>query len=217
MELKIKYCKLRKEIQKELYVLFLGNSSARKAAQITGVNKNTATLFFHKLRILINTNENKGKLSKEVEVDECYIGKTKKHRGRSSKNKIILVGLKQRNGLFIAKVVSNVKAFTLNNLINTYVEPKSILYTDCFRGYDKVDQSKYTHKIVNHSIEYVNKEDPTIHTNTIENMWKQLRRYLKVYNGPKKNFELFLSEALFRINNSLASTQKKLLNSWSLA
>ena len=65
--------------------------------------------------------------------------------------------------------------------------------------------------------EFVNKEDKTIHTNTIENVWRNVRRYFKVYNGVRKNFNLFLQEVIFRINYTCYNNQSKLLNIWSKA
>ena len=66
--------------------------------------------------------------------------------------------------------------------------------------YQAIDKNKYIHKTVNHTKEFVNKEDKTIHTNTIENVWRNVRRYFKVYNGVRKNFNLFLQEVIFKIN-----------------
>ena len=58
----------------------------------------------------------------------------------------------------------------------------------------------------------VNKEDKIIYINSIENIWRQVRRYLKVDNGVRKNFNLFLDEVLFRINLTCYNKQVRFSN-----
>ena len=67
--MKIKYSKLSRNKQYQLKKLFLANVSARKAALIVKVNRNTAILFFRKLREIISKNQTikQEKLDDEVE------------------------------------------------------------------------------------------------------------------------------------------------------
>ena len=69
--------RLSASIQDELVKYFVAGSTARAAALLTGVNRHTATLFFHKLRELIAQRldeEASDLLVGEVEVDESYFG-----------------------------------------------------------------------------------------------------------------------------------------------
>ena len=79
-----------------------------------------------------------------------------------------------------------------------------------FSTYKKIDK-KISQK--NKSYEFVNKKYKTIHTNSIKNVWRQIRRYFKIYNGVKRNFNLFLSEVLFKINLTCYNKQARFLNS----
>ena len=45
--------RLSRSIQLELIKYFCAGVTARSAAELTGVNRHTATLFFHKLREII--------------------------------------------------------------------------------------------------------------------------------------------------------------------
>ena len=113
--------------------------------------------------------------------------------------------------------IENASAESLIPIIEKNVSKNTTIYTDGWSSYQAIDKNKYTHKTVNPTKEFVNKEDKTIHTNTIENVWRNVRRYFKVYNGARKNFNLFLQEVIFRINYTCYNSQSKLLSKWSKA
>ena len=69
----IKRSKLTKKQKLKLIEHFAAGTTARTTAGLVGVNKNTAALFFHKLRLLITKNqEAEVSFQGEVEVDESY-------------------------------------------------------------------------------------------------------------------------------------------------
>ena len=73
--------RLRTSIQIELIKYFCAGVTARSAAQLTQINRNSAVLFFHKLREVIFEHlaaEAPELLSGEIEVDESYFGGTRK-------------------------------------------------------------------------------------------------------------------------------------------
>ena len=55
---------------------------------------------------------------------------------------------------------------TLEEKINKYVNKESIVYIDCWKGYNGFNEQNYIHKTVNLSVSFVNYENRT-HTNTI--------------------------------------------------
>lgn len=82
--------RLLPSIQRELLRLFVADVPARTAAALTGVNRNTAILYFHKLRerIAEKLAEQTCFLDGEVEVDQNYFGgrrKGKRARGAAGK------------------------------------------------------------------------------------------------------------------------------------
>ena len=94
--------RLRPSIQNELIKYFVAGATARSAAALTGVNRHTARLFFHKLRELIAARleaETPALLSGEIEVDESYFGGVRKgKRGRGAAGKIPVFGLLKCGG-----------------------------------------------------------------------------------------------------------------------
>lgn len=67
----------------------------------------------------------------------------------------------------------------INNFILTNCAVGSKIITDCWRGYNDLEALGYIHKKVNHKISFVDNSDSTIHTNTIERIWRSLKRFLK--------------------------------------
>ena len=73
--------RLPTRLQEELIKSFVGGTTARSAALLTGVNRHTTTLFFRKLREVIAQRLNEETpelLGGEVEIDESYFGRRRK-------------------------------------------------------------------------------------------------------------------------------------------
>ncbi len=70
----IKHCKLARNKQLELIKYFVGGMTARTAANLAGIHRNTAVRFFHKLRkkIAIKQQSRSEQFCGQVELDESY-------------------------------------------------------------------------------------------------------------------------------------------------
>jgi transposase len=208
--------RLLPSIQLELLRLFVAGVPARTAAELTGVNRNTAILFFHKLREVIAARlaEEAPFLDGEIEVDESYFGGRRKgKRGRGAAGKVPVFGLLKRGGKVHAVMIPDAKSMTLIGIIRQRIKPDSIVYTDSFGSYDILDVSEFHHHRINHSEVFALERN---HINGIENFWNQAKRHLAGYNGiPKANFHLFLKECEWRFNHRPASNLLSTLRKWA--
>ena len=160
--------RLLPSIQAKLLEQFVAGVSARTAAELTGVNRNTAILFFHKLREIIAEKmaAEAPFLAGEIEVDESYFGGVRKgKRGRGAAGKVPVFGLLKRGGKVYAMMIEDAKAQTLLGIIRDRIQPDSIVYTDSFRSYDVLDVSEFHHVRINHSETFVEEKS---HINGIE-------------------------------------------------
>jgi transposase len=207
--------RLPSSIQEELIHQFVAGTPARTTALMTGVHRNSVTLFYHKLRELIAAKlaEETPSLSGEIEVDESYFGGARKgKRGRGAAGKVPVFGLLKRGGKVHTVMIPNARQTTLIPIIRETVKPDSIVYTDSFTSYDILDVSEFRHHRINHSERLV---DKTNHINGIENFWNQAKRHLRRYNGiPAHNFNLFLKECEWRFNYRPADNLAKTLLAW---
>lgn len=147
--------RLSLSIQNELIKYFCAGVTARSAAELSGVNRNTAILFFHKLRETIHdkiVSDELPMMSGEVELDESYFGGRRKgRRGRGAGGKVPVFGLLKRNGYVHAMLIPNAASATLLPIIREKIRPHSVVYTDSFRAYDVLDVSEFHHYRINHS------------------------------------------------------------------
>lgn len=202
--------------QERLIEHFVSCSTARCAARLVGVNKSTGAYYFHRLREIIALEMAWGEdevFDGEIEVDESYFGgKRKGKRGRGAAGKIPVFGILKRGGRVYTKIIPNASSATLMPIIEHKVIPDSIVYTDCWRGYNVLDVSEFKHYRINHSQIFANGHN---HINGIENFWNQAKRHMRKFNGvPKDNFVLFLKECEWRFNNPDPKCQLSQLKQW---
>lgn len=182
--------------------------SSVKLAEDIGVTQKTAWYMNQRIREAFNMALEE-KLDGDVELDETFVGGKNKNRhknkrvknsqGRSFKDKIPVMGMLQRGGKVVCKVVrsTSYKSLTLPILRN--VKRTATLYSDEWYGYRTVSKL-YKHYIVDHGHgQYVN---GNIYTNTIEGFWSIMKRGLiGIYNHTsRKHLQRYVNEFCFRYN-----------------
>ena len=199
--------------QGRLIECFVGGMTARAAAEIVGVQANTAIRFYMRLRQLIASKLPSYELSGEVEADESYFGGVRKgKRGRGAAGKVAVFGLLKRGGWVYTAIIPNAKTETLLPIIREHVMPDSVVYTDALPSYNALDVSEFKHHRINHSKLFANKHN---HINGIENFWNQAKRHLRKFNGIKQeNFYWFLKECEWRFNGGNHQQLLKQLKYW---
>ena len=202
--------------QERLIEHFASGTTARCTAKIVAVNRKTAAYYFHRLRELIAYHceqEAHEFFDGEIEVDESYFGGHRKgKRGRGASGKVPVFGLLKRGGKVYTKIIPDAKSATLMPIIQRKVIPDSIVYSDCWRGYNVLDVSDFHHYRINHSKLFADKHN---HINGIENFWNQAKRHMRKFNGvPREHFGLYLKECEWRFNNSDIKLQIKQLKEW---
>ena len=183
---------------------FVSSSTAHCASRLVGVNKSTGAYYYHHLREIIALEleaEADDVFGGEIEVDESYFGGRRKgKRGRGSAGKIPVFGLLKRGGRVYMKMIPNTASATLYPIIKRKVVPDSIVYPDCWRGYNVLDVFGFKHFRINHSKLFA---DTHNHINGIENFWSQAKRHMRKFNGvPNAYFGLYLKECEWRFNSS---------------
>ena len=103
----------------------------------------------------------------EVEADESYFGGQRKgKRGRGAAGKVAVFGLLKRNGKVYTVTVPNTQTATLLPITREQVKPDSIVYTDCYRSYDVLDVSGFSHFRINHSTHFAERQTISIELRT---------------------------------------------------
>ncbi|MBO6949753.1 MAG: IS1595 family transposase [Rhodospirillales bacterium] len=204
------FAKSRTPLQKWFYAMYLFTTtrhgvSAKELQRQLSVTYKTAWRIGHEIRKYmgeVDGNAPLGGAGVDVEVDETLIGGSVKGKGQGYKgNKTCVVGMLERNGELVTKVVSARDKVSMKGVILSNVLPGSTIQTDEFGGYKDIDQSGYNHVKVNHKLgEYATKDGAGV--NGIEAFWAQLKRGI---NGThvhvsRKHLPKYLGEFEFRYN-----------------
>jgi transposase len=145
-----------------------------------------------------------GGVFKTVQIDETYIGGEAKGKGMGYKGgKTLILGMMERNGNVMTKVIPNRRRTTLTGHIIANVRPHSEIHTDEFISYAALPDvgMGYWHKTVNHSLgQYVTADYVT--TNSIEGFWSQLKRSINgtYIHVSGKHLWKYAKEAEYRFN-----------------
>lgn len=114
--------------------------------------------------------------------------KSSRGRGTLEKEKPPVLGMLQRNGEVVIKMLANVQQKTIEPFIKNFITRGSRIYTDEYCIYGRLEKWGYEHQTVNHSAgEYARDEDGDgfheVHVNSIEGFWSLLRSWLRPHRG----------------------------------
>lgn len=191
------------------FAIFLMSASkngvaAKELQRQIGVTYKTAWRMNHEIRKLMG-NGKPGKLKWAVEADETYIGGVRPgKRGRGAAGKTPIIGMVERDGKVIAKVIDNVTTANVFPQITRNLEPGSTLHTDENAVYRYAPRWGFKHRTVNHGREEYVRGD--VHTNTIEGFWSQLKRSVHGthHSISRKHLQKYVDEFSFRYNHRKA-------------
>jgi transposase-like protein len=136
-----------------------------------------------------------GGLNKIVEIDESKFGRRKYHRGHPVKGQWMFCGVERESGRTFLVAVPDRTADTLVPIIRDWIEPGTTVINDCWGAYRELPNQGYTHRTVNHSINFV---DPNTgaHSNTIGSTWHHVKVFLGQYNRAV-NYPLHFAHYMF--------------------
>jgi transposase-like protein len=175
-------------------------------ARDLGITQKSAWFVLHRLRHAARTRSFNKPLAGIVEADETYVGgkAINKHGRRSGKggssDKTPVMGVVERGGDVIAKVLPVANKATMYEFIRETVDPNAeMLVTDSHPVY-RGSMGYARHEIVNHQQgEYKRGE---AHTNSIESVWALLKRQIigtHHWVSPK-HLQAYVQEMTWRLN-----------------
>ena len=114
--------------------------------------------------------------------------KGERGRGTLEKEKPPIFGMIQRTGLIVIRMMADVKPATIAPLIRRTIANGTVVYTDEYDIYSRLEEWGYSHRTVCHAAgEFAREEDGDgfceIHVNTIEGFCSLLRSWLRPHRG----------------------------------
>jgi transposase-like protein len=200
----------RTSLRDWFYVMFLftttRNGVAAKFVQREiGVTYKTAWRMCHEIRKYmgaLDCDDPLGGPGEVVQIDETYIGGNVQGRGPGFKgNKTVVLGMLERSGELITRVIPDRSRKTLWPLICDYVLPGTTLHTDEMPSYRSISLRGYRHMTCNHAREeYVSPNGATV--NSVEGYWNLLKRGIRGthIHVSAKHLPKYLGEFEYRWN-----------------
>ena len=198
-------------LQKWFYAMYLFTTSrhgvpAKELQRQLSVSYETAWRMGHEIRKFMAAIDGDPPIGGEgvhVEIDETMVGGKRSggKRGRGAPGKVTVMGMIERGGDVMTRIVPDVKRATLEPHILAHVKLGSSVSTDELRSYAKLSRLGYKHSAVNHSAEeFVRGE---IHVNTAEGFWSLLKRSVRGthVHVSHKHLAKYLGEFEFRWNS----------------
>lgn len=100
---------------------------------------------------MFDSSQKIGGEGKIVQIDESKFGKQKYHRGHPVEGQWVFVGIEQESRKCFMIAVDKRDESTLLPLIKRWIEPGTIIISDCWKAYCNLEKHGYTHRTVNHS------------------------------------------------------------------
>lgn len=120
--MRLKRSKLSARQTQRVCEYFVAGTPARTAADLVGVNRNPAILFYHRVREVIATRiEDDNPIRGAVELDERYFGGVRKgRRGRGAAGKGPAFGILKRGGKVSTTMIPNAQALLVQHAISAF-------------------------------------------------------------------------------------------------
>jgi transposase-like protein len=182
--------------------------STRQIQRMLQCSMKTAWFLGHRIREAMAEkhgifSEPLGGAGKVVEADEAYIGRDASKKLAGSGPSFPVLSLIERDGRVRSFHIANVTWNTLAAALGRHVDRESRLMTDDARVYRSIGWNFADHGRVTHSRrEYVSKQDPSVHTNTVEGYFSILKRGIigTFHHVSEAHLGRYLSEFDFRHN-----------------
>ena len=68
---------------------------------------------------------------------------------------------------------------TLLPIIEKFILPNSVIYSDLWKAYNDLESAGYDHLAINHSLNFVDPDNKEIHTQNVERLWRDVKEYVK--------------------------------------
>ncbi len=169
--------------------LFSLDLNAVQIAALSGMSRVTINRYLRALRErMALCCEAAAPVGGEIEVDESYFGARRipGRRGRGAFGKTAVFGVFKRRGRVYTEIVPDCRKATLQDIIRGRGRPDSVIYSDCWGGYDGlVDMGYGKHFRGAHGRdEFVRGR---AHINGIEGFWGFAKNRLAKFRGTSRS------------------------------
>lgn len=196
----------------------MAGTPARTAAELIGVHRHSATLFFHRLREVIavqldHADRFGANPALEIEIGIHLFGGAGMLRpAHGAAGNVLVIGLLRRGGRIYTAVLADARLDTLLSMLHDRLDAGAVVYADRPAIHDALDVLGVRHSGIDRAAAFGGRR---AHISGIENFWSQAERHLRRYNGvPAHRFALYLKECEWRFNYGSPKQLLATLSEW---
>lgn len=202
--------------------------SSLQLSRDLGIGQKAAWFVNHRIREMLREKE-PVLLEGTVEVDETYVGgkEQNKHQTKKAKrlkasgkksflgrptDKAGVLGLVQRDGKLVQKVMLTSGTKDIIPLVEQHVKKGSLMVTDEWKTYEQLTRLGYSHETVAHQYNEYFRDG--FHTNTIEGAFSLLKRgIIGIFHSvSKKHLNRYCDEFSYRYNTRKQGESERFCN-----
>lgn len=169
-----------------------------------GISKKTVIKYMRLIRVnltLINNRHHRklGGKNRIVQIDEAHFSGRYKKVGRISTGYWVIGAHYKVNNRIYVQVIPDRSEKSIIPFVKRHIKKDTTIYTDCWKGYSKLNSVGYSHLEVNHTKGFV---EPKTKCNTqaIERQWRELRRVIPKHGNYRHYTNLYSNEFMYRHN-----------------
>jgi transposase len=212
--MRLRRSRLSDEQTERLLEHFVAGTPARASAGLAGVNRNTARLFYHRMReVIAQRLEQTSPFQGEVAAAAKNLAGVEGREGqRRPTARAPVFGLIERDGKVHTILLRDERPDAAPATAGAGLRLDAIVYADSHLEREAPDVSGLRHQRAAGS-----KRSPRGRPqfDSVESFWSQAKRHLHRYNGiPRRHFHLFLKECEWRFNYGPPAQLLKMLKAW---
>jgi transposase len=219
----LKHSRLSQEQQDRLMECFVLGVTARTAAEMLHLNKNTTTFFYHRLRLIIQHQlDQAAPVERDIHIPERHLQRRFGHANavaaaplsrRAGRSHIPLFGLSVHGDRIYVQMLHVVNSEEYGKTLKINEMPQSIVCTSEMVHRDVIEIStlkNYRLTQPHRPLQHVDKMPREVTA-----FWSRTKRQLRKYHGiPRRHLSLFLYECEFRFNYGRQAQLLRVLQEW---
>ncbi|KAF7685447.1 hypothetical protein CDIK_3804 [Cucumispora dikerogammari] len=135
-----------------------------------------------------------------VKVDETCLSSRQNNKERVLKNIWCFVGISRESKKMFLELAITRDMINLDTILSKNRKENMLTMTYCWRGYLNMENIVFLHETINHSRNFVDPEDKSIHFQNIKCLWTYLKKYIRSRGKNLKKLKYSFEEFKFLKN-----------------
>ncbi|XP_069974378.1 uncharacterized protein [Penaeus vannamei] len=133
-----------------------------------------------------------------VDIDETLFGKMKHEKGKSQSQIWVFGGIERDSKNYFISPLEEPLTENLMSLIQKYILPGTVIVSNRWNAYSSISDHDYVHQVINHSGDFVDKENAKAHTQSVELLFHDVKEWTLKPGSRPHFYKQYLAQLLFQ-------------------